>query len=251
MSSQLNMPGGQLASRPLHFFWVCDVSSSMRARGKIEQLNYAIREALPFMKNVANQNPNAQVFLRTLIFGSGARWVHPSMVPIEAFTWTDLVAEGVTDMGTALNMLAKELSVPPMPKRALPPVIILISDGHPTDEFDNGLRALMGESWGMKAVRVAIAIGADANHDVLRKFIGYDEREILNAGNPEQLLNYIRWASTEVLQYASREYYAPKDRHIPVPGLSHEPAGDYSPAGPAMIPQPGQAPPNTYNDLVW
>lgn len=251
MSSQLNMPGGQLASRPLHFFWVCDVSSSMRARGKIEQLNYAIREALPLMKNVADQNPNAQVFLRTLIFGSGARWVNPSMVPVGQFTWLDLTAEGVTDMGTALDMLAKELRVPPMPRRALPPVIVLISDGHPTDEFDKGLQALMSESWGMKAVRIAIAIGADANHDVLRKFIGYDGLDILNAANPQQLLNYIKWASTEVLQYASREYSAPKYKSIPSAGLPPQPAGDFSPANPAQIPQPGQTIPTTYNDLVW
>ncbi|WP_146199670.1 vWA domain-containing protein [Methanospirillum stamsii] len=254
MSNQLNMPGGQLATRPLHFYWVCDVSSSMKGRGKIEQLNYAIREALPLMKNVATQNPNAQVFARTLAFGSGAKWMNSSLIPIEQYSWTDLSADGVTDMGAALKTIAEELKVPPMPKRALPPVIVLISDGHPTDDFDKGLRALMGESWGNKAVRIAIAIGADADTDVLRRFIGFDEIALLNASNPQQLINYIKWASTEVLQYASREYFSPDQTSDSTPALSSQkPTLDVPTFKPPQIGPPNQI--NTsntsYNDLVW
>ena len=37
-------PGGELASRPLHFFWICDCSGSMQTDGKIQSLNNAIRE---------------------------------------------------------------------------------------------------------------------------------------------------------------------------------------------------------------
>ena len=259
MSAPLNMPGGPLSSRPLHFFWVCDVSASMKGRGKIEQLNYAIREALPQMKSVADQNPNAQVFVRTLAFGSGAKWINPSMTPIDQYIWTDLTTNGVTDMGRALMMVAEELRVPPMPKRALPPVIVLISDGHPTDDFDKGLRALMSESWGMKAIRIAIAIGADADPDVLRRFIGNDEFELLNASNPQQLINYIKWASTEVLQYASREYFAPETNAVPEQEYSAPPADAYCPpiSSPSMSPppvasyQPQPQNQNNFDDLVW
>jgi len=38
-------PGGGLAGRPLHFIWIADCSGSMRADGKIQALNNAIREA--------------------------------------------------------------------------------------------------------------------------------------------------------------------------------------------------------------
>jgi len=252
MSEQLNMPGGPLAYRPLHFFWVCDVSSSMKGRGKIEQLNYAIKEALPDMKKTADQNPNAQVFVRTLIFGSGAKWINPTMIPIEQFTWLDLKADGVTDMGTALKMIADELKVPPMPKRALPPVIVLISDGHPTDDFDRGLRALMNETWGSKAVRIAISIGSDADTDVLRRFIGYEEIEVLNANNPQQLINYIKWASTEVLQYASREYSTTNNSHNICSGSSPYKEPEYHITTNLSKPQPNHiSPTDSYEDLVW
>ena len=55
-----------------------------------------------------------------------------------------------------------------MSDRALPPVLVLISDGQPTDDFGKGLEDLLGQPWGKKAVRVAIAIGDDADLEVLR-----------------------------------------------------------------------------------
>jgi hypothetical protein len=100
-------------------------------------------------------------------------------------------------------MVAEQLRIPPMSDRALPPVLVLVSDGQPTDNFNKGLASLMDEPWGKKAVRVAIAIGEDADLEVLRKFIGHAEIEPLQANNPEALVNYIKWVSTAVLQAAS------------------------------------------------
>jgi len=219
MSFPPNMPGEPLSSRPLHFFWVCDVSAKMRKWRKIELLNNAIRDSLPIMKQVAEQNPNTQVYIRTLAFGNDAKWMNPSMIPIEQFIWTDLIATGVRAMGTALLKIGEELRVLPMPDQALPPVIVLITNGDPTDDFNKGLHALMSEKWGIKAVRIAIAIGADFDADLLRKFIGNEKIELLNATNPQQLMNYIRWASTEAIQYASKEFYT-SDENI-VSDLKH------------------------------
>ena len=104
------------------------------------------------------------------------------------FKWADLQTEGVTDLGRALAMVAEQLRIPPMSDRALPPVLVLISDGQPTDDFNKGLQALMNEPWGKKAVRIAIAIGEDADTEVLQKFIGHPELKPLQANNPEALV---------------------------------------------------------------
>ncbi|MCC6166546.1 MAG: tellurium resistance protein [Caldilineaceae bacterium] len=197
------LPGGALASRPLHFIWVADCSGSMGIDGKIQALNNAIREAIPHMQQVAAENPNAQVLVRALAFSNGARWHVSQPSPVADFRWTDLKAEGVTDMGKALSMLADQLSPDNMPGRALPPVLVLISDGQPTDNFDAGLKSLIEQPWGKKAVRIAIAIGEDADIDVLQKFIGHPEFKPLQANNAETLVRYIKWASTEVLKSAS------------------------------------------------
>ena len=196
-------PGGELATRPLHFIWIADCSGSMETDGKIQSLNNAIRETLPHMQTVADENPNAEVLVRALKFSTGAQWHVSQPTPVADFKWVDLQTSGVTDLGRALNMLAEQMRIPPMEDRALPPVLVLISDGCPTDDFQQGLQALMNEPWGKKAVRVAIAIGEDADTEVLQKFIGHPEMQPLQANNPEELVRYIKWVSTAVLKAAS------------------------------------------------
>ena len=199
----MRRPGGELATRPLHFIWIADCSGSMSQDGKIQALNTAIREAIPHMQKVADENPNAQVWVRAIKFSNGAQWHISQPTPVADFRWTDLEAEGVTDMGKAFSMVAEQLKIPPMTERALPPVLVLISDGQPTDDYQKGLQELLDQPWGKKAVRIAIAIGADADLDVLQKFIGNPEITPLQANNPEALVKYIRWVSTVVLKSAS------------------------------------------------
>lgn len=196
-------PGGQLATRPLHFIWMADASGSMKEDGKIQALNMAIREAIPHMQKVASENPNAQVLVRAIKFASGAQWHISQPTAVDDFKWVDVKADGVTDLGKALSMVADQLKIPPMTDRALPPVLVLISDGQPTDSFEKGLKKLMKQPWGKKAVRIAIAIGKDADYGVLQKFIGHNEIKPLQANNPESLVNYIKWVSTAVLKSAS------------------------------------------------
>jgi uncharacterized protein YegL len=155
------------------------------------------------MKKVAEDNPNAQVLVRAVKFSNGAQWHISQPTPVADFAWTDLNAEGETDMGKALELVAEQLKMPPMSDRALPPVLVLVSDGQPTDDFDGGLKALIDQPWGKKAVRIAISIGQDADPDVLQKFIGNSELKPLAANSPEALVKHIKWASTAVLKSAS------------------------------------------------
>jgi uncharacterized protein YegL len=175
----------------------------MAVDGKIQALNNAIHDAIPLMRDVANENPNAQVLVRAIKFSDHAQWHIATATEVNDFNWTDLAADGVTAMGEALSLLAQQLKIPPMTDRALPPVLVLISDGQPTDDFGSGLKELMSLPWGKKAVRIAIAMGDDADHDVLTKFIGSSEIKPLQANSPEALVRYIKWVSTAVLNAAS------------------------------------------------
>jgi uncharacterized protein YegL len=176
----------------------------MQASGKIQALNNAIRESVPHMRKVADDNPNAQVLVRAVSFSDRAQWHVPSATAVDQFNWTDLSANGTTAMGEALTLVANALRIPPMTDRALPPVLVLISDGQPTDDFAKGLNALLAQPWGKKAVRTAIAIGEDADYDVLTKFIGNADLSVLQANNPEALVRHIKWVSTAVLKSASQ-----------------------------------------------
>jgi uncharacterized protein YegL len=205
--------------------------------GKIQALNEAIREAIPHMQTVAGENPNAEVLVRAIKFSDSAQWHISSPTPVLNFKWADVNADGVTDMGKALSMVAEQLKIPPMTDRALPPVLVLISDGQPTDDFGAGLKELMNQPWGKKAVRIAIAIGDDADTDCLQKFIGHTELKPLQANNSESLVRYIKWASTAVLKSASSPASQAK--------------GAQTPAGNVPIPAPPDpAAPGDASD-VW
>ncbi|MGP4111036.1 vWA domain-containing protein [Streptomyces sp. 4N509B] len=192
-----------MANRPLHFIWLLDCSTSMGFGGKIGQLNFAIREAIPEMRAAADENPAASLVVRAVTFSTGAAWHIQNPTPVREFQWRDVFTSGGTDMGAALRLVAKELTSPPMPQRALRPVLALVSDGLPMDDWRAGLRAVDATPWGKRAVRVAIGIGDDADKGMLKEFLANPELEPLQANNPKQLVAAIRWASTVAVSAAS------------------------------------------------
>jgi uncharacterized protein YegL len=195
--------GGPLEARPLHFVWLLDCSGSMRLDGRIQALNTAVVETLPLMREVADANPHAALLVRAVAFSTGARWHIADPTPVHDVVWRDLQPGGDTDLGAALSLVAGALAVPPMEERALPPVLVLVSDGGPTDDYRAGLRALAATPWGPKAVRVAIAVGRSADYEVLQEFLGPDAgRRPIPAGSPEELIDSIRWTSTIVVRDA-------------------------------------------------
>ncbi|MGW0561793.1 vWA domain-containing protein [Streptomyces sp. NPDC003016] len=220
-----------MANRPVHFIWLLDCSYSMQGE-KIGQLNYAIREAVPEMRSVAHDNPAAQLLIRALTFSTTAQWLDKDPVPVDDFTWQDVQVDGMTNLGEALEVVSRELRTPPMPQRALKPVLALVSDGVPTDDWRAGLKAVDATPWGKKAVRVAIAIGADADRGVLQEFLGNPELQPLDANSPKQLAAAIRWASTAAVKAASQQVAGASD---------------------AMVKQPPYAPPvlDDDDDDVW
>ena len=140
---------------------------------------------------------------RCCAFSTGVRWTIPQPTPVETLSWTNLTASGYTDLGAALSEVARVLHVPPMEQRALPPALVLVSDGQPTDDWRSGLQQLLNEPWGNQAVRLAVAIGKDADLDVLSEFIAHPEIRPVSARNPEELLHLVKWASTVAARVAS------------------------------------------------
>ncbi len=193
------MLGGPMSRRQLHFIWILDCSGSMNAEGKIQALNQALLQALPLLRDAAMANVTADVLVRVITFSDGAQWHVAKPTPVDEFQPQPIVAKGLTDMGEALRKVADVLTTPPMPDRALAPVLVLVSDGQPTDDFDAGLADLLATTWGARSTRLAVAIGYDANTDVLQKFIGSQSGlKPVQANNPQAIVEAIRWATTAV-----------------------------------------------------
>jgi uncharacterized protein YegL len=112
-------------------------------------------------------------------------------------------------MGEALVTLAGALTAEALPGRQLPPVIVLVSDGYPSDDVEAGLSALMSSYYGSRALRVAISIGSDAEEDILERFIGHPSMRPLQANNAQDLARQIRWATTMPVRSTSSSTNAP------------------------------------------
>src|SRR6202043_2379046 len=127
-------------------------------------------------------------------------------VPVSQFEWTDIAVKprARTAMGGALAKVAQKLKELDQEQGYyLPPALILITDGAPTDDFEGGLRQLLNEKLGRDATRLAVAIGTDANLGVLKEFVRDPQNHILRANNYEQLAAMIPIISTTALEYSS------------------------------------------------
>ena len=237
---ELQRPGGELATRPIHFFWVVDCSGSMYGE-KIGIVNNTIQECIPEMRNSADNNPNAQLLIRALQFSSGASWITTSPVPVENYSWEDMEANGLTELGKAFDLLAAQLSIPPMPARALPPVIVLLSDGQPTDDYKKSLDKLKGMPWFRKAVKIAISIGQDADDDVLIEFTGNKEL-VLQANNATALAKMIKWASTTASMVSAPSSKPMNSTPVSAPAASTPSAATSVPADDPFAPANNGAP---------
>lgn len=196
MENDLKTSSRVYASRQLHLFWVVDCSSSMRGE-KTGVVNNTIQSLLPEIIDEAAENSNVQILIRTLKFSTGASWTTKKPVKIEEYVWQDLEAGGERDLGKAFDLLAKQLDMKKIGEHTCPHIIVLITNGPPTDDYKNGLKRLLITPWGKTAVRIAIPIGQEIDENVLLEFTGSREY-ILQVNEANRLRKLIRRAFTNI-----------------------------------------------------
>lgn len=192
-----------IVKRQMVLFFVIDTSGSMQG-SKIGAVNTAIREVLPELKDAGGSDVDLKV--ACLTFSSGCQWMYPTPIASESFQWNQVEADGVTDLGEACRELSEKLSKNEFlkaPSGSVAPAIFLMSDGEPTDDFESGLAQLKQNNWFKYAIKVAVAIGDDANKDVLAKFTGNIE-SVITVHTPEALKKWIRKVSITSSQIGSK-----------------------------------------------
>lgn len=192
-----------IVKRQMVLFFVVDTSGSMQGT-KIGAVNTAIREVLPELKDAGGSDIDLKV--ACLTFSSGCQWMYSTPIASDSFQWTNVDADGVTDLGAACRELNDKLSKNGFlkaPSGSVAPVIFLLSDGEPTDDFESGINLLQQNNWFKHGIKVAVAIGDDANKDVLAKFTGNIEA-VITVHTPEALRKWIRKVSITSSQIGSR-----------------------------------------------
>ena len=168
------------ARRLTNIFFLVDTSGSMNEQGKIDAVNNAMQEAIPVVRDFAAKEASHKILCSILEFNSGVNWITEQPVDAEDLQWIDLKASGGTCLGAAYAQLASKLSRKEggvMAKHLNnAPIIILLTDGYPTDDSSAGLSLLKKNWWFMAAVKIAIEItGGDVERRQLIDFTGTNE----------------------------------------------------------------------------
>lgn len=191
--------------RTMTLFFLIDTSGSMSGN-KIGAVNDAIVNVIPMLEDISSSNPDAEIKVAALEFSNGTKWLYNEPKSVEDFKWIDVQAGGLTSLGEACLELSSKLSRSGYMKSAsgsYAPAIILLSDGGPTDNFDGGLQTLQGNNWFKNAIRIAIAIGDDADLDVLARFTGNSEA-VIKVQNIDALKQIIRVVAVTSSQIGSK-----------------------------------------------
>lgn len=192
--------------RKMTLFFVIDTSGSM-AGSKIGCVNDAIENVLPIIGEISDENPDAEINVAALEFSTGTRWLYDEPKEAKEFIWQKVEADGLTSLGEACEELNKKLSrnggFMSSPSGCFAPAIILLSDGGPTDNFEGGLKSLQGNSWYKNAIKIAIAIGDDADKEVLKQFTGSSEA-VITVHNIDALKKMIRIIAITSSQIGSK-----------------------------------------------
>lgn len=185
--------------RPLPVIVLADVSGSMAENQKIEALNQALQAMIESFAKESRLRAEIQVGLIT--FGAnGAKEHLPVVAAHRIESMATLQASGATPMGQALTMAQQWLEDKErLPSRAYRPVLVLVSDGAPTDDWENPLNALKVSERAQKATRFAMAIGADADTDMLAQFANDREAPVFQADGARDIVRFFRAVTMSVV----------------------------------------------------
>lgn len=186
-------------ARMLPVILLLDVSGSMAHDSKIDELNSSVREMLEsFQKEQAVQS---EINVSIITFGSEVN-VHTELAPAGNIVYQEMQAKGMTYMGRALDLaydMIEDKAI--VPKNAYRPVVVLVSDGVPNDDhWEQKLEKFTTTGRSSKCDRWSLAIGADADKDMLAKFLDHPEKEVCHVEDAADIHKFFRFISSSTIQ---------------------------------------------------
>ncbi|HPY86020.1 VWA domain-containing protein [Ruminococcus sp. XPD3002] len=192
-----------VSRKSLVIFFLIDTSGSMKGT-KMGELNTVMEELIPEIRRVGEADTEVKVAVLT--FATNVKWMYSAPIPIEEFEWARLRADGVTSMGEAFRELSIRMSRNSFlnsPSLSFAPVIFLMTDGYPSDDYKEGLKTLKGNSWYKFGLKAALGIGNEANDDMLAEFTGSKDT-VVHAYSGSQLAQMIKIIAVTSSQIGSK-----------------------------------------------
>ena len=163
---------------------------------KMDQLNEAVQEMLGSFKE--EERMETEIMVCIITFGDDAN-LHLPPTKASQIKWKNLDADGETALGAALEMAKAMIEDnETTPSRAYRPTIVLVSDGQPNDSWERPLEEFIKHGRSSKCDRMAMAIGSDADEQVLNRFIAGTEHHLFYAENASQLHEFFQRVTMSV-----------------------------------------------------
>lgn len=183
--------------RRMPVYLLLDASGSM-AGAAIQ----AVEQGVQLLHNELLGQPQAveMVHVGVITFASTANQVVP-LTSITNFTPPSLAAGGVTALGGALRVLGQALdrevtSTTAGKKGDYKPLVFLLTDGEPTDDWAPELSALKARQDKKVGNIIALGCGDSVNTDVLRQIT--DQVLLMPDVTSDNLRAFFRWVSASV-----------------------------------------------------
>ena len=196
--------------------FVLDSSGSMAGK----KIN-AVNEAMDALKSVFDSiGEHYSVRVGVMSFSSGSRWHTDGLIDINEFMFEPLTAEGLTELGAAIEEIRKRLVrsdlLSDIEGQTSKPIIVFMSDGVPTDNWEDLLQRAEKENlWFHRAARISIGVGEDAEPSVLVTLEGTQKNmdsdnfhaysyDLLRATNAAEIKEYLE----HVFRYSVLDGYS-------------------------------------------
>ncbi|GHU48912.1 tellurium resistance protein TerY [Spirochaetia bacterium] len=201
---------GIINHKQLVLFFLIDTSGSMAENNKIDTVNNVMREIMPELDKLSNLEDNADsdIEVAVLEFNNSAEWKTTKPMPVKSYQWSNLSATGSTNLEDACRKLATEMQRGRFLRdhNLFAPIMILMSDGWPNTGYKEGLAELKRNpfyankdsvgGYKEKSIKVACAIGKDADTGVLAEFTENKEL-VFEAKTIAALKNWIRFIAVQ------------------------------------------------------
>ncbi len=180
--------------RRLPVYLLLDTSGSMNGE-PIESLKSGVQ----MLVSALRQDPYAleTAYLSIITFNATAQQVVP-LTELTAFLTPSLTATGTTALGDALRLVVERIDsevakTTPESKGDWKPMVFIMTDGVPTDDWEKSLPAFRAASIG---ATVACAAGPHANSKVLKKIT--DIVVEIDQADSNSIAAFFKWVSASI-----------------------------------------------------
>ena len=165
-----------------------DTSYSMSGQ-PIDRLNKAVETMINEFKKA--ETMETFIKLSIITFGSeNGVDLHTPLTEVSKIDFHPLSVAGATPMGTSFKMAKAMIEDKEIFKgRDYRPAIVLLSDGAPTDDWEQPLDDFISNGRSGKCDRMAIAIGSNADETVLKRFIFGCENPLFYAEDANKIID--------------------------------------------------------------